>query len=176
MIYQLTSVNSNSNNFYGVEADLTLEDFQHACAYVQIVRDGLPVLSSCLDDCVGDWDGVILLNRFYGFKPIYKMIKPDEIIDFYDNWHEYVLKNDVNKINQFAVINASRKIVEFFCEKIEKTIQDFPHFEIELKRLRLLLNGECVEETWNWQRIDAKYLTGFKLWDSTEPELITGVY
>ncbi|ENN8378709.1 hypothetical protein ACAX46_004175 [Providencia rettgeri] len=179
MIYQLTHTYSLlKKDFYGMETNLSLIEFQYPCAYLQLIRDKLPSLSS-IDDCIGENEAAVLLPQFYGFKPFYEPIQIDGILDFHHNWECYVIEGDIDKINQYAIPNATAKVVEYFCVEIEKWLIKHPqdtNAKKDLERFKKLLSGESVKEEWNWQNIKNESLTGFKLINSKTPELISPFY
>lgn len=161
-IYKLThKFTTLSHQFYAVETPLNLEEMNYACVYLQLVRYTLPVSLDCCDDDIGESDGAPLLNQFYQMKPIYEPCPFDAEIDFYDNWNEYAARTlDLDRINQYAVIDADIRMLEFILAESTHNPNDAPFSGIESKViLEQLMSGAPILPEWDLRDITGKLIT-----------------
>ena len=174
-VIKLTHAYTNlyKNKFFGIKTDWSFEDINLACAYIQKMRDYLPILPYG-DDVVGEDDGIEILHSFYGFEKLYKNTEYDYILDFYDNWEEYccgrIYPNNI--LNKFAVENASIKIFEVMKKimlGLEGWYRDSDHFDEQcwndvIQQLSAVIQGSPVLPEWQWKTIDGKFIPSGKIY------------
>ena len=174
MKYQLTHAYSRSAQFYGVETNLSLEQFQQACAYIQLVRDKLPSFSSS-DDYLVECETLFLLQMFYGFMPLYENSEVDAIVDVHHNWECYVIGGSLASINQYAICNASIIMLEFLRYKLQAKLNNYSNekIKVDLARLDSLLSGHFLKKEWELRDVYGNDLTGIQFLRSDKVELIS---
>ncbi|WP_272522446.1 hypothetical protein [Providencia sp. PROV202] len=174
MKYQLTHAYSRSAQFYGVETNLSLEQFQQACAYIQLIRDKLPSFSSS-DDCLVECEILFLLQMFYGVMPLYENSELDAIVDVHHNWECYVIGGNLALINQYAICNASIIMLEFLRYKLQTklNIDSNEKAKVDLARLDALLSGHFLKKEWELRDVYGNDLTGIQFLRSDKVELIS---
>ncbi|UBX47722.1 hypothetical protein LDO51_10990 [Providencia alcalifaciens] len=174
MRYQLTYAYSQSAQFYGVETNLSLEQFQQACAYIQLIRDKLPSFSSS-DDCLVECETLFLLQMFYGFTPLYENREIDAIVDVHHNWECYVIGGNLASINQYAICNASIIMLEFLRYKLQAKLNTYTNesVKVDLARLDYLLSGHFLKREWALRDVYGNDLTGMQFLRSDKVELIS---
>lgn len=160
-IYKLThKYTTLCDKYFAVETPFNLEEMNYACVYLQLVRYTLPVSLDCCDDDIGESDGVPLLSQFYNMKPIYEPCPFDAEIDFYDNWNEYAARTlDLERINQYAVIDADIKMLEFILAESKRHPFEVPFSGLESKIiLEQLISGAPIMPEWDLRDITGKLI------------------
>lgn len=184
--YQLKHTYSRLKHSLYIQSEMPLEAFQHACAYIQLIRDKFPCLP-LLDDCIGEYEAQTLLQKYYGAIPIdlselmhldslfWEPNPVDAVVDLHDNWNIYVCCGDLDKINEYAIPDASFLMLEYLLDEARKCSTEFPQYDysVDLARFESLLSGAVVLDEWKWQDSNGKYLTGFSVKKTQSPELLT---
>lgn len=165
----------------GVKTFLNEQALKYACAYVQHIRNRLPVLNS-MEFIIHPAFCVTLLNKFYGMEPVALKGGCPEI-DLYTNWKQYCLHQPFlcHEINEYAVCNASvlmlgimrdkaitryQRLKEIYPAHISAMIKDIEHLEAAV-------SGCGVASEWRWYTPTGENLTGRQFLFSEQPEIIT---
>ncbi|EEE2004206.1 hypothetical protein CI266_004616, partial [Salmonella enterica subsp. enterica serovar Kotte] len=123
-IYQLKHHYSRLQKFCAVRTDMTIDEINVACAYIQLIRYQLPVTEGP-EDCIGEEAGMTLLNRLFSAEPVTDECDIDDEVDLYWNWEEYCGgRLDADEINQhYAQAGAYKAVLEIMIAEAQESIE-----------------------------------------------------
>lgn len=151
------------------------------CAYLQCIREQLPLLS-CVEDVLNEMSSMVLLHDLYGMRKVTTSQPYDGCIDLHQNWIDYcVCSDDFNSsFKSVAVTDASISVLKLMRGCVIENISTFKRVEsheykqalLELQRLEKVIQGECILPEWEWRNINEVSLEGKRFLSHPEPELI----
>lgn len=178
-IVQITHYYSmlRGRRFYGVRTDMSLEDLNLACAYLQLVRDQLPGFLETVEDGLGEVETVPLLCALYGCESVIKRhanTTADSLIDLYDNWNEYAIKaSKKSAINKLARSGAKLAILEEMILNAKSNVSHQPKpKQIEIiNQLEAITSGSLVTIEWGLRTLGGEPYLG-RIIRSAQPDKI----
>ncbi len=178
-IVQLTHYYSifRGRRFYGVRTDMSVEDLNLACAYLQLVRDQLPGFLETVEDELGEVETVPILCSLYGCEPLinrHANTTADSLIDLFDNWNDYAMKaSKRSAINKLARSGAKLAILEEMLLNAKSNVSDQPKpKQIEIiDQLEALKSGNLVTIEWGLKTLDGEPYLG-RIIRSAQPDPI----
>lgn len=178
-IIQLTHRYSRSRGrrFYGVRTNMSLEDLNLACAYLQLVRDQLPGCLETVEDVLTEVEAVQLLCSLYGCKSMINCqatTAADSVIDLYDNWNEYAMEDSKRSaISKLARPGAKLAILAEMILNAKSNVSHQPKpKQIEIiDRLEAINSGSLVTVDWGLKTLGGEPYLG-RIIKSGQPDPI----
>lgn len=175
-IFQLTHYYSMLRGFYGVCTQMSLEDLNLACAYLQLLHYQLPDFETVEDD-LGEVEAVALLSQLYGCKPLNSrrvITTVDGVIDLYDNWIDYVLSDSKRTaISKLARPGAKLAILKEMLKNVLRNIRQHPTLkEVKtMKQLEAIISGNLVSLEWGLKTLSGNPYVG-RIVLSDQPDML----
>lgn len=178
-IIQLTHYYSRLRGswFYAVRTDISLEDLNLACAYLQLLRYQLPSFLETVEDDLGEVEAVPLLSQLYRCESLISrraITTVDGVIDLYDNWNEYVVPaSKRTAIGKLARPGAKLAILEEMLKNAKRNMTQHPtpkQAEI-IKQLEAIKSGSLVSVEWGLKTLNGNPYVG-RIVLSDQPDLL----
>lgn len=178
-IIQLTHYYSRlrGNWFYAVRTDMSLEDLNLACAYLQLLRYQLPSYLETVEDGLGEVEAVPLLSHLYGCESLISRNRSttvDGVIDLYDNWNKYALPdNKKTMVAKLARPRAKLAIVEEMLKNAKHNTSRQPtQKQVEImKQLEAMRSGSLVSVEWGLKTLSGNPYVG-RIVSSDQPDML----
>lgn len=178
-IVQLTHYYSifRGRRFYGVRTDMSVEEVNLACAYLQLVRDQLPGCLETVEDGLGEVEAVPLLCSLYGCEPLINLqatTTADSVIDLFDNWNDYAIEaGKRSAINKLARTGTKLAILEEMILNAKSNVSYQPKpKQIEIiNQLEAIKSGSLVTMEWGMKTLGGEPYLG-KIVRSDQPDPI----
>lgn len=184
--------------FYAIRTNMSLEDVNLACGYLQLLRDQLPIFQTVEDD-LGEVEGVELLSSLYGCEPIIinlrpsakisqalvrrysrdtittrKRVRVDGVIDFYENWNDYAVHDDKRiRMNEFAQIGAKIAILNLMLKDARRNSTNASATKGTniVERIEAIRGGALVTAEWRLKTLTGGPYVG-TIFLGSEPDLV----
>lgn len=178
-IIQITHYYSifRGRRFYGVRTDMSIEQVNLACAYLQLVRYQLPSFLETVEDGLGEVETVPLLCSLYGCEPLINRqvnTTADCLIDLFDNWNEYAIKASKRaEISKLARPGAKLAILEEMILNAKSNVSHQPKpKQIEIiDRLTAIKSDSLVTLDWGLKTLGGEPYLG-RIIKSNQPDPI----
>lgn len=182
-IFRLTHCYSSmQDHFFGVESSLSEYEINLRCAYIQCIRERLPLLP-CTQAFINEMSCMILLHEFYGIRQITTPRRYNKCIDLHQNWIDYCFPscNMQDSLNDVSVENASHQLLTLMYKEAEEHVSmlaasgsnDLLASVIEMDNLREVIKGTPVSPAWGWTDINGHSLAGKRYTQNFNYEMVT---
>lgn len=167
-IIQLTHYYSKlrGRRFYAVRTDMSVEEVNLACAYLQLVRDQLPGFLETVEDVLTEGEAVRLLCSLYGCESIincYANTNADSLIDLFDNWNDYAIEaSKRSEISKLARPGTKLAILEEMILNAKSNVSHQPKpKQIEIiNQLEAIKSGSLVTAEWGIKKLGGEPYLG----------------
>lgn len=156
-------------SFFGVRTAYSWEELNEICAYLQWVRNDLPIFPT-IDEGLGEQEMVNLLGKLYDCEKIVseEYLEWDGAIDIYENWSQYAIKNEVKYLNKWKRGRAKVEVIEqLLIQARENVLLQEEGSEI-VRKLEYIKNGQYVPKEWSLKTDEGDLYTGSLILDLTE--------
>lgn len=181
--FRLTHCYSNlEDKFFGVEVSCSEYELNLRCAYIQSIRDRLPLLS-CVDAVINEKSCMLLLHEFYGIRISTIPRRYEKYIDLHQNWIDYCFAscNRFDSLNDYAVERASLKVLKLMYHEAKENLSAMKKSSSdeyilavkEVNQLNAVIRGMSVSPIWGWSDINGHSLAGKQYCRSTTCEIVT---
>ena len=175
-LFRLRHHYSLLSGFYAVRTSMNLHEINLACAYIQLIRDELPDLKG-VNDVISEDNGTLLLSGIYGLEVIRESEAVSDEVDFYTNWSRYCSAGFSVFREELLVLAkpcAFKKMIKNMINECHESmarlkagsaeINDREHWIMTVQtnatRLKSVLNGARIDESWNWATLSGENCAG----------------
>lgn len=182
IVYRLMHYYSRmEEKFFGIQCNLSLIELNLTIAYLQCIRERLPVLA-VVEDTLSEMSCMVLLHELFVLRKITTFQPYESAVDLHRNWIDYSLySNEFQEyLNDIAVNNASLAVLKLMAKEAMETIvtlkrigsDEYPYAARELETLMAAVSGAEVLPEWEWYDINHTPLDGRVFLPESVPELI----